>query len=157
MAEKFSSLSKFLAKTKSIEQATIENAINASTDETVQRILNDSSVRLSLVNQLGNGEETQTTDKSKATAEFIQQSVKEAVQANSNRVKSILDDVFKSVSVSVEREEFWINKLCALFNIDSDLPTGDKAALIDRQLSIDPDTLNYVVYLVESGEKKSQS
>lgn len=151
---KFPSLSSFLSSTKQIERNTLESALNTSTEQEVQKILSESSVRLSVYNQA-----TKVTDaeekESKSTADFIQQSVKEAVEVNASRVKSILDDVFSNVSITKEREEFWINKLCNLFNIDKNLPYEDRAALIEKQLAEDSDTLNYVTYLVESGENKA--
>lgn len=150
---KFPSLSSFLNSAKKIERSTMETALNNSTEQEVQRILSESSVRLSVYNQ-SSKLDNDNTNTDGTTAEFIQQSVKEAVEVNATRVKSILDDVFANLSITKEREDFWINKLCSLFNIDKDLLIEEKSALIEKQLAEDDDTLNYVTYLVESGEKK---
>lgn len=156
MPEKFPSLSSFLSSARSVERRTLETAIDSSTEHEVQRILSESSVRLSVYNQASSvSEQAQTGEApNKSTAEIIQEGICESVAMNAARVKSILDDLFSSIDVNKEREAMWINKLCKLFNIDDSLSLEEKSALIEKQLAEDDDTLNYVTYLIETGEKK---
>lgn len=141
---KFPSLSSFLSSARKIEQATVDKAVEQNHAKTVLEILNSSSVVLSTYNQ--------NSESPRVTAEFIQQGVSEAIAANSARVKSILDELFSSASVTHEREIVWINKFCDLFNIDKGYELEDKKALIEQQLQKDSDTLNYVTFLLERGE-----
>lgn len=153
MAEnKFPSLSSFLNSARKLERNTMESALTQSTEQEVARILSESAVKLSIYNNL----DSENKDSVKNTADFIKQGVADAVAANSQRVKSILDDLFSSVSVDQEREVMWIDKFCNLFNIDKGLSTDDKKALIDKQLAEDDDTLSYVTYLVETGERRNK-
>jgi hypothetical protein len=156
VAKKFPSLSNFLDSAKKIERSSLETAIDEGTEKEVQRILSASSVVLSVYNQSSQAKSTDASTTNN-TAEFIQQGIKEATALNATRVKSILDDIFFSLSLDKEREVFWIQKLCALFNIDKDLSNEDKSALIEKQLAENDDTINYVTYLVESGEKKTKN
>lgn len=159
MSDRFPSLSSFLSSAKTIEKRTLETALNESTENEIQKILSDSAVRLSVYNNQTNSKDiynnnNNDNDDNKSTAEFIKEGISDAVALNTMRVKSIIDDLFSSIEVAKEREELWINKLCKLFNIDDSLPLVEKSALIDKQLAEDDDTLNYVTYLVETGEKK---
>lgn len=150
---KFPSLSNFLNSAKKIERNTMEASLNKGTEQEVQRILSESSVILSVMNN----QAAQVQEAAKAsTADIIQQGIQEAAALNAARIKSILDDIFSNLSLEKEREEFWIQKLSHQFNIDAGLSLEDKKALIEKQLAEDDDTLNYVTYLVEAGEKKNR-
>lgn len=154
MSDKFPSLSSFLSSAKTIEKRTLETALNESTENEIQKILSDSAVRLSVYNQSSTRD---SNSSNKSTAEFIQEGISDAVALNTMRVKSIIDDLFSSIEVDKEREALWINKLCKLFAIDDSLSLMEKSALIDKQLAEDDDTLNYVTYLIETGEKKMKN
>lgn len=141
MFEKFKSISTFMNAAKSIEEKSVSVNVNKETsDAIVQQVLNESAVKLSVLNNM---------DKKQDFVEAINKGIKESVEINANRIKSKLDDLFSSTEVSKEREEFWVNKLCTLFNIDEDLSMEDKIILIDKQLSEDEDTLNYITFLME--------
>lgn len=157
MADKqFPSLSNFLNSTRKIERNTLEASLNEGTEKEVQNILSQSSVILSVMNNQSNrSAETPEPVKSN-TADIIQQGIQEAAALNAARIKSILDDIFSNLSLEKEREEFWINKLSHQFNIDPVLSLDEKKTLIEKQLAEDDDTLNYVTYLVEAGEKKNR-
>lgn len=151
---KYPSLSSFLDSARKIERNTIETSLDAGTESEVKRILNESVVRLSVYNQATTNANVSSEDKgNKSTTDFIQESVKEAVEMNASRVKSILDDLFESKAVSKEREEYWINKLCEIFNINSSLSIEDKSIFLDKQIAKSDDTLNFVTFVVEAGEK----
>lgn len=147
MANKFPSLSNFLNNAKKLERSSLERSID-NTEQEVQKILNESAVRLSVYNNLDSTE-------SDRTSEFIQQSIKEAVELNKDRFKSILDELFSDNSISKEREDFWINKLCNLFNISTDLPIEDQKILIEKRLSEDDDSLSFVQYMMEAQNRNS--
>lgn len=154
---KFPSLSNFLSSAKKIERNTIEATLNKGTEQEVQRILSESSVILSVMNNRSNTGSTATQENDKSsTADIIQQGIKEAAAINAGRVKSILDEIFSNLLLEDEREAFWIQKLSGQFNIDAGLSLEEKKALIEKQLAEDDDTLNYVTYLVEAGEKKNR-
>lgn len=154
---KFPSLSNFLTSTKKIERNTMEASLNQGTEEEVQRILSQSSVILSVMNNQSNRPSATEATVAKSNADIIQQGIQEAAAINAARIKSILDDIFSNLSLEKEREEFWINKLSNQFNINPSLSLEEKKALIEKQLAEDDDTLNYVTYLVEAGEKKNRS
>lgn len=156
--DKYPSLSGFLNSTKKIEEDALGKAIDSGPDQVIQKILNESAVSLSVYNQV-NKDNANPEDKAKAAKlaeEFIQQGIKESVEVNSSRVKSILEDIFTDYEFNKERENFWINKLCDLFNISKDASIEEKSALIEKQLGEDEDTLNYVMYLVEADEKRGK-
>ena len=153
MGEGFKSLSNFLDVAKKLDKNVIESALNNGVEQEVQKILSDASVRLTIMNNRNtdnSGSMSSNIDK----AEFIQQGVKEAVEVNSLRMKSILDEMFENASVCKEREDFWVNRLCVLFLIDDNLDRTTKMALIDKQLAEDEDTFNYVTFLIEQRENK---
>jgi hypothetical protein len=149
--KKFPSLSSFLNMTNNIDKTTLNSAINKGVEQEVSRILNETSVKLSFGNNLSENVEPHDT------STFIKESVKESIEANAARVKSLLEDIFSDYAVSKEREEFWVNKLCKQFNIDKNLPFEERAALIDKMLAEDSDTLNYVSFIVETGEQKNNN
>lgn len=151
---KFPSLSSFLNSTKTIERNTLEASLSESTEKEVQNILSQSSVILSVMNNQSSRSPSSSEPDTTSTASIIQQGIREAAALNAERIKSILDDIFSNLSLDKEREEFWINKLSRQFNIESLLSLEDKKTLIEKQLAEDDDTLNYVTYLVEVGERK---
>lgn len=146
--QKFGSLSSFLASTANIEKKATEDSVRQGAETAVQKIMNESSVKLSVYSATVGGEM-----KPEAVPQFIQKSMEEAVQANADRMQSIIEELFYDNKVSEERELFWINKLCLLFNINGELSIEDKRALIDKKLAEDDDTLSFVTFMMGKSEK----
>ena len=140
----FRNLTNFLSSASSIEKKQLKKRISQNTDEVTQQLLNSSAVKMSMYSNVSNVAPSET-------AKAIESGIQESIDKNMNAIYSYIDEIFSDNNISKEREEFWINKFCTIFNIPNDLTLEEKKSLIDRQLAIDDSTLEYVNFLLLKG------
>lgn len=151
MADRFPSLSSFLKSTDNFSKKQVQQSLD-DTESQIQRILNDTSVRLSVYNNSSNGEATEAAKvNNEQLFNAIQEGVTEVSKKNADRVKTLLDSIFEDKNFTEEREHYWVDKLCSLFNLDLSLPYETKCEIINKKLSDSSEYLNYAMYMIDTG------
>lgn len=143
MAKVFKSIADFLSETEAIEKQSIRNSLS-ETEKEAQRILSSTSVIMSIADTTAS-QDSRTTEIGKTISDCIQESIK----TNTERVNSLVEELFKDNKVKEERRTMWIEKLSKTFNIPAELSIDEKEALLDRQLAENSDSLNFAQFMLQ--------